>query len=344
MRLASLERLRVEGFSIGMMADLLASAGIDAEPALERCGLTREELNRPSFSASGHQEMRFQQEFVALTWERRDLWEKLALRYRLPSISPWGFALTTAPTLRRLFDLVVEFNDISYSLVKARTFADGDATNGIQLDFSEMPDDLREFTMYRDTLGFTNVLHDDVWRGVFPLVRIETELTKEQTRGFDFRAPVTYGAKRTAWLWPAYLAETPPASADPALHDTYLRKARASLLDVAPGDPLIARIGAVLGEGGEGMSLAQLAERLRMTERALQRRLSRSGTTLRALVNDHRRQAAERLLTQTPDAIGEIAIKLGYSDQATFNHAFKRWTGLNPSEFRRHYWTRSGQV
>jgi AraC-like DNA-binding protein len=39
-------------------------------------------------------------------------------------------------------------------------------------------------------------------------------------------------------------------------------------------------------------------------------------------------------LSQTRMTNEEIAIRLGYSDAANFRHAFLRWTGRSPSEFR----------
>lgn len=342
MRVASLGQLRLESFSIDLMVDLLAGAGIDPSPALGRCGIAASALREPGFGVSGLQELNFQREFVALTGERRDLWEKLALRYRVPSISPWGFALATAPSVRRLFELIVEFADISYSLVRATSFIESPTVDGLQLDFEEIPEDLREFTMYRDTIGLTNLLHDDIWRGIFPFVRIETQLSRLQAGHFDFRAPVHFGARRSAWLWPAHLADSEPVMADGTLHDSYLRKARATLVDAPPGDPLLDRLRHALISAGKPLSLSELAERLHTSERSLQRRLARSGKSLREIVSEHRRQDAERLLSRSPDPIGTIAMKLGYSDQATFNHAFKRWTGLTPSAYRREQWSRAG--
>ncbi|MER5837517.1 AraC family transcriptional regulator, partial [Streptomyces sp. NPDC002130] len=33
-------------------------------------------------------------------------------------------------------------------------------------------------------------------------------------------------------------------------------------------------------------------------------------------------------------SVSEIATELGYSDLANFSHAFKRWTGRSPKDFR----------
>jgi AraC-like DNA-binding protein len=35
-------------------------------------------------------------------------------------------------------------------------------------------------------------------------------------------------------------------------------------------------------------------------------------------------------------ALAEIGYLLGFADQSTFNHAFKRWTGCTPRQARIH--------
>ena len=34
-------------------------------------------------------------------------------------------------------------------------------------------------------------------------------------------------------------------------------------------------------------------------------------------------------------ALAEIAFSLGYSEVSAFNHAFRRWTGQSPGDYRR---------
>ena len=48
-----------------------------------------------------------------------------------------------------------------------------------------------------------------------------------------------------------------------------------------------------------------------------------------------RRARAEQLLAGNAP-IEAIARQLGYAETASFTHAFIRWTGMRPSEFRRH--------
>lgn len=81
-------------------------------------------------------------------------------------------------------------------------------------------------------------------------------------------------------------------------------------------------------------TISEIAERLGMSGRTLQRRLSDRGASFQSLVDEARRQLAERLLGQTSYALTEIAFLTGFSEQSTFTRAFKRWSGQTPRSFR----------
>jgi AraC-like DNA-binding protein len=66
----------------------------------------------------------------------------------------------------------------------------------------------------------------------------------------------------------------------------------------------------------------------------LQRRLSELGYSYQTLVDESRRQLAERLLRQTDFSLVEIAFMTGFSEQSAFARAFKRWAGQTPRNFR----------
>lgn len=85
----------------------------------------------------------------------------------------------------------------------------------------------------------------------------------------------------------------------------------------------------------EGGSAAEVARALHISVRTLQRRLVANGTTFRELSNTVRGQLAEGYLADRKVSIAEVAFMLGFSDQSSFNRAFRRWTGESPGRWRR---------
>ena len=79
----------------------------------------------------------------------------------------------------------------------------------------------------------------------------------------------------------------------------------------------------------------QVAARLGMTRRTLQRRLKENQTTFKKMVEDLLHQRARELLQSPHYPIIEIAYDLGYQDPGHFSRAFKRWSGHSPNHYRR---------
>ena len=78
-----------------------------------------------------------------------------------------------------------------------------------------------------------------------------------------------------------------------------------------------------------------VAEVIQLSARTLQRRLSEEGLTFATVVARARFDAARRMLEDPSRRVVDVALEVGYSDQAHFTRAFVRWTGLSPREFRR---------
>lgn len=90
-----------------------------------------------------------------------------------------------------------------------------------------------------------------------------------------------------------------------------------------------------LWEKDPGQSSRQwVADELSVSTSTLKRRLLEEGTTFRELRESFMRERAMLRLFDRSMTVSEIASDLGYSDLANFSHAFKRWTGRSPSEFR----------
>jgi len=80
--------------------------------------------------------------------------------------------------------------------------------------------------------------------------------------------------------------------------------------------------------------IQSVARALSTSTRSLQRRLALVGLSYNQLLDDVRKEAAERHLGDSRLSITEIAYLLGYSEPAAFNRAFRRWYGETPQGFR----------
>jgi AraC-like DNA-binding protein len=89
----------------------------------------------------------------------------------------------------------------------------------------------------------------------------------------------------------------------------------------------------LLGEGS--LDIEHTAQFIGMTRRTLQRRLAESGTEYSRLVDEVRLARAAALIHNSSTNLADVAQELGYSDPANFARAFRRWTGLSPSSFKR---------
>lgn len=86
---------------------------------------------------------------------------------------------------------------------------------------------------------------------------------------------------------------------------------------------------------GEWPEFEELASSLNMTTSTLHRRLESEGETFQSIKNNVRRDMAIELLSHTSKKISEISEALGFAEPSAFQHAFKKWTGTRPGEYRK---------
>ena len=87
-------------------------------------------------------------------------------------------------------------------------------------------------------------------------------------------------------------------------------------------------------ENDEAPSMKRVVAAAGMSARTFQRQLKEEGASFSDLLADVRRSETLKRLKEQNLTIAAIATDLGYSDQATFTRAFRRWTGVPPSRFR----------
>jgi AraC-like DNA-binding protein len=105
----------------------------------------------------------------------------------------------------------------------------------------------------------------------------------------------------------------------------------------APGQEVADRVRHLLARalGSAPVDLAAIARQLRTHPRTLQRRLTDEQTTFEDLLDDVRRTAAHRLITQTDLPLSQVTAMVSLAEQSALSRAARRWFGMAPRDLRR---------
>jgi len=114
----------------------------------------------------------------------------------------------------------------------------------------------------------------------------------------------------------------PPLQKRPTAPDTHAsirERVRAALLQMLPA-----------GQSDIG----EVASRLGLSKRSLQRQLGQQGSRFQDVLNQTRRELAEHYLSHADITVAEVSWLLGFADVNSFTRAFRGWTGTTPGAWR----------
>jgi AraC-like DNA-binding protein len=86
-------------------------------------------------------------------------------------------------------------------------------------------------------------------------------------------------------------------------------------------------------DSGE-VTMEMISSELNLSSRTVYRKLREENISYKALLSDIKKQLAEAYLKDTSLTINDISYLLGFSEASAFHRAFKRWFGMNPSQYR----------
>lgn len=87
--------------------------------------------------------------------------------------------------------------------------------------------------------------------------------------------------------------------------------------------------------GHSELSIDRIADDIGLSKRTLQRRLQQQDANFAQLRDDIRFHYAIKYLIDDHMSVDLVSKALDFSDRTSFTNAFKRWTGLSPSVFRK---------
>jgi AraC-like DNA-binding protein len=150
-----------------------------------------------------------------------------------------------------------------------------------------------------------------------------------------FRSPIEYGGEKNRVFFDkeSLRKPLPTANAELAHSSDRIIEEYLSRIGIGTTTSSVQTILVDLLPSGE-VTEELLAASLNLSPSSLQRRLKKEGTTYRAVLQEVRCDLAGKMLEDGSKTLNEISFLLGFAELSAFSRAFKRWTGMAPSEYR----------
>ena len=81
--------------------------------------------------------------------------------------------------------------------------------------------------------------------------------------------------------------------------------------------------------------IEELAAQSNISARTLRRRFIDEGSSYQQTINEVRMELADQLLSQTSLSVKKIGFRLGYTETANFQRAFRKWFNDTPQNYRK---------
>ncbi|MBA36060.1 MAG: AraC family transcriptional regulator [Oleispira sp.] len=178
-----------------------------------------------------------------------------------------------------------------------------------------------------------------IYRPDFSPLKVEFERPVPKTHAEDFerffRAPVTFSEPtNTIYFAKAdMLAQLPSGSSDLARRNDEVVIEYLARLD---REDIVRQVEAKVIEllpTGE-CSKDRIASLLHISRRKLHNKLEQKNTSYQEILENLRSNLAKQYIEQKNVSFSEIAFLLGFTDTSNFARAFRRWTGVSPTQYR----------
>lgn len=312
-----------------------ASLGIDSDPIARACGLDPSRFATIGERVSLDRVCRYMEALALISGD--DLFGlKSAEVFERGASGPFGYAMMNAPTVRDCL-VFMGRNLQKISETSICTLEIGPRAAHFEWTYSPLILRRAQFVDLGTAQTFNHfraILGDDVRK-----IRVELERDRPTNTNLFKRllTPLaSFNAPVNALILPTEILDRVNPRADLRLFTMMSQQMEAIEPRSADlNDPVsIVRLHVAESLSGEPVTLANEAERLGMSPRTLQRRLTDAGTSMQSIVDDCRREMAERLLLETDLTLSSIGYKIGFSAPAAFTRSAIRWFGMTPSEFR----------
>lgn len=196
---------------------------------------------------------------------------------------------------------------------------------------------LQEFCLLRDLVSSATLIQDiagphNALRSVhLPFAEGDEAAALQQ----HFDSKVHFKQTRAALHFAPMYLDRAPIRQNPAIYRAYLKLAQRVAADLRRQSRYGELVKRQLQLQAVIPDRETLASALNVSPRTLARKLESEGISFKQLRQEVQQSRAEQALIKGEQSMGAIAEQLGFADSAAFSRAFKSWTSLAPSDWRK---------
>ncbi|MSR13952.1 MAG: AraC family transcriptional regulator [Gammaproteobacteria bacterium] len=322
-------------YGLAPMIQFLENTGHAVEPLLAATEIPRFALEEPSYRISLEQKLKFTRLVLARVKSASAALE-IGRRFHLSMFSVLGLTASCAPTIRDSLQLLLTYPELAWGLIELVVWREGEHKY-IAFEPGPVVRELGPFFVERDSIAILNLFRNLVGTHLVAHAVAFRHRAPKDSRLYDafFGCPVEFGAKINEMSFESRVWDTPPLQANAMSRRFFENQCRRLSEMMQEPFKFSDIVRSRLRSATPIPALPMLARALHMTARTLQRRLALETTDFSSVLREVRIQRATELMHRSHLHLEEVAYRLGFHDPDAFSRAFRTWTGLSPTEFRR---------
>ncbi|MCO4204805.1 AraC family transcriptional regulator [Aeromonas taiwanensis] len=265
-----------------------------------------------------------------------DLGLRLGQRMHISAYGLLGYAAISSATQGEALQLMFAYPSLLGTYFHLQLRIEGDLAWICASDYRQR-EDLRRFNIEMCLASLRQTCSDLVGHPL-PVRRAEFSQSETAYSGSyrtSFGPHIRYDGEQDAFAIDTRALATRLPLANPVTHNEMLVRCRKLNAEFNTRQRWLERVRELLGtQLSAPPRLEALADQMHCSARTLRRHLYEMGTNYQELLDELRFERAKQLLAEKRHAIYQIAEELGFSESASFRHAFQRWSGVPPSQFR----------
>jgi len=324
---------------LATLMESLAAEGVTPEEALDGVRISKSELSSPATLISLNQIIEFYRRAAHLSPTPHFAY-RAGQRFHVSTYGMYGFAILSSTNFHETMRFAIEYHRLATPTTEL-SFKEQD--NCSAWSIAPVPHPRVDAVLYRFLVELQFGIHVSLHREVMGQSFAPREFQVTYLPPGDvqvycdaFGCHVAFGQPENRILFDAGWMNGAPRLGNEITYSSLVPMCERMLNELHLRAGLAGKVREMLLVNlAHPASFDSVAKYLAMTPRTLRRRLLEENTSYRNLIDELRMHVAVKYLRDTELTIDNVADFLGFSDSANFRHAFRRWTGKAPQEFRR---------